>query len=97
MIVNGRSEASVKKAVDELSQLGKGKVLDTGMMVENTNRNSFLSVPYEKVFGCAADIGSASGAASAIEFIRSKGNLDILVNNLGIFEPKPFEQVCSFS
>jgi NAD(P)-dependent dehydrogenase (short-subunit alcohol dehydrogenase family) len=40
--------------------------------------------------GIAADLGTEAGARAVIErFIT----VDILVNNLGIFEPKPFEQI----
>jgi len=42
------------------------------------------------VEGLAADLGTADGAAQAI---RRYPDVDILVNNLGIFEPKPFEQI----
>ena len=40
--------------------------------------------------GLAADIGTSEGAAMAIEMLPS---VDILVNNLGIFEPKAFESI----
>jgi NAD(P)-dependent dehydrogenase (short-subunit alcohol dehydrogenase family) len=40
--------------------------------------------------GIAADLGTAEGAQS---MIRRFADVDILVNNLGIFEPKPFEQI----
>lgn len=43
-----------------------------------------------KVEGLAADLGTADGAAEAI---ARYPDVDILVNNLGIFEPKPFEQI----
>lgn len=40
--------------------------------------------------GFAADLGTAEGARSAaVRFPE----VDILINNLGIFEPKPFEQI----
>ncbi|MCY1281451.1 D-beta-hydroxybutyrate dehydrogenase [compost metagenome] len=45
------------------------------------------SVPLAKLSGVAADLGSAAGAAS---FIQQAPDADILVNNLGIFEPKAF-------
>lgn len=38
----------------------------------------------------AADLSTAEGAG---EVIRRFPDLDILVNNLGIFEPKPFEEI----
>jgi NAD(P)-dependent dehydrogenase (short-subunit alcohol dehydrogenase family) len=40
--------------------------------------------------GIAADLGTESGARAVIERFPE---VDILVNNLGIFEPKPFEQI----
>ena len=42
------------------------------------------------VEGIAADLGTAEGAA---EVARRFPEVDILVNNLGIFEVKPFEQI----
>jgi NAD(P)-dependent dehydrogenase (short-subunit alcohol dehydrogenase family) len=40
--------------------------------------------------GIAANLGTEAGARAVIERFRT---VDILVNNLGIFEPKPFEQI----
>ena len=40
--------------------------------------------------GIAADLGTEAGARSVIERLPK---VDILVNNLGIFEPKAFEQI----
>ena len=40
--------------------------------------------------GLAADLGTEAGAAAAISQFPE---VDILVNNLGIFEPKPFEEI----
>jgi NAD(P)-dependent dehydrogenase (short-subunit alcohol dehydrogenase family) len=40
--------------------------------------------------GMAADLGTAYGVANTIERYPE---VDILVNNLGIFEPKPFESI----
>ena len=43
-----------------------------------------------KLHGIAADLGTAEGCA---EVVRQLPELDILVNNVGIFEPKPFEKI----
>lgn len=43
-----------------------------------------------KLEGIAVDLGSAAGAD---EVVRRFPEVDVLVNNLGIFEPKPFEQI----
>lgn len=40
--------------------------------------------------GVAADLGNAAGVAALAAAVPT---LDILVNNLGIFEPKPFEAI----
>jgi NAD(P)-dependent dehydrogenase (short-subunit alcohol dehydrogenase family) len=41
-------------------------------------------------FGIAADLGTEAAARAVIERFPE---VDILVNNLGIFEPKPFDQI----
>jgi NAD(P)-dependent dehydrogenase (short-subunit alcohol dehydrogenase family) len=51
---------------------------------------SIAKIGYSHVTGLAADLGTKEGAALAIERFAA---LDILVNNLGIFEPKPFEDI----
>jgi NAD(P)-dependent dehydrogenase (short-subunit alcohol dehydrogenase family) len=43
-----------------------------------------------KLEAFAADLGTAEGADEAI---RRFPDLDVLVNNLGIYEPKPFEEI----
>lgn len=48
------------------------------------------SVPGSEVRGVAADVGSASGVASLVKAVPS---VDVLINNAGIFEPKPFEDI----
>lgn len=67
MIVNGRSQAAVDKAVAEIKAA-------TG--------NAAL--------GFAGDL---SQAAIAEALVQAHPGIEILVNNLGIFEPKPFEDI----
>ena len=43
-----------------------------------------------EIYGFAGDL---SAAAVAEELARAFPNVEILVNNLGIFEPKPFEEI----
>jgi NAD(P)-dependent dehydrogenase (short-subunit alcohol dehydrogenase family) len=66
VIVNGRTQAAVDKAVAELTAAG-GDVL-----------------------GFAGDLGTA---AAAVDVARQFPGVEILVNNLGIFEPKTFEDI----
>lgn len=43
-----------------------------------------------EVFGFAGDLSTATAAEA---LVRQYPNIEILVNNLGIFEPKPFEEI----
>ena len=47
-------------------------------------------VPGAKATAVAADLATAAGAAA---FIAGAGAADILVNNMGIYEPKPFAEI----
>ena len=47
-------------------------------------------VPNAKVHGVAADLGTAAGIDN---FLQQVTSADILINNLGIFEPKPFLEI----
>jgi NAD(P)-dependent dehydrogenase (short-subunit alcohol dehydrogenase family) len=67
VIVNGRAQGSVDKAVAEMKAATKSDVQ-----------------------GFAGDL---SQAAVAEELARRFPNVEILVNNLGIFEPKPFDEI----
>jgi NAD(P)-dependent dehydrogenase (short-subunit alcohol dehydrogenase family) len=46
--------------------------------------------PSALLTGVPADLGSADGCADLLERVPA---VDILVNNVGIFEPKPFEEI----
>lgn len=65
VIVNGRTEASVKQAIDDIAD----------------------SVPNATLVGLAADNGTAAGCAATI---AAHPAVDILVNNLGIYEAVGF-------
>jgi NAD(P)-dependent dehydrogenase (short-subunit alcohol dehydrogenase family) len=47
-------------------------------------------LPQARIEGIAANLATAAGAAA---FIERVAQTDILVNNLGIFEPKPFDAI----
>jgi NAD(P)-dependent dehydrogenase (short-subunit alcohol dehydrogenase family) len=67
VIVNGRAQSSVDKAVAQVKSATQGDVL-----------------------GFAGDLSKADVAE---ELARRHPAVEILVNNLGIFEPKPFEEI----
>jgi NAD(P)-dependent dehydrogenase (short-subunit alcohol dehydrogenase family) len=48
------------------------------------------SLPEANVSGIAADLSTAAGCASLVAQLPE---LDVLVNNMGIFEPKPFAEI----
>ena len=68
VIVNGRSDASVRDALGQIR----------------------AAHPDAKLEHFAGDLASAAAAA---ELVRRWPEVDILVNNLGIFEPRPFEEI----
>ncbi len=67
VIVNGRTEDAVERAVARVKEATSGAVL-----------------------GFAGDL---SDAAAAERLSERFPDVEILVNNLGIFEPKPFEEI----
>jgi NAD(P)-dependent dehydrogenase (short-subunit alcohol dehydrogenase family) len=48
------------------------------------------SQPSAELTGIAADVSNAAGCAKLIQTVP---DVDVLVNNMGIFEPKPFEKI----
>jgi NAD(P)-dependent dehydrogenase (short-subunit alcohol dehydrogenase family) len=47
-------------------------------------------LPHAHIGGVAADLGTAAGCAEVVDQVPE---VDILVNNVGIFEPKPFQAI----
>jgi NAD(P)-dependent dehydrogenase (short-subunit alcohol dehydrogenase family) len=62
----------------------------TGARVQAAVRTLKDELPDADVSGVAADLGGAEGCAAVV---RQVPDLDILVNNVGIFEPRPFEDI----
>jgi NAD(P)-dependent dehydrogenase (short-subunit alcohol dehydrogenase family) len=68
VIINGRTDARVRAAVDALAQIAPGATIE----------------------GVAADLSDVIGCEAVIAKVL---DLDVLVNNMGVFEPKPFEDI----
>jgi len=62
----------------------------TAKRVDEALQSLRASQPRANVEGLAADLGGADGVQAAVKQLPE---VDILVNNMGIFEPKPFEQI----
>ncbi len=62
----------------------------TEKRVEQALASIRTSQPQAKVEGLAADLGHADGVRAAVQRLP---DVDMLVNNLGIFEPKPFQEI----
>jgi len=88
-----------KSALVTGSTAGIGLAIATGLAKEgakvivNGRTQSRVDKAVEAsgaAYGIAADLGTEDGARAVIARFPS---VDILVNNLGIFEPKPFEEI----
>ena len=91
-IVTG-STAGIGLAIAHgLAESGAEVVINgrTGARVEAARKRLSAEPRKARLRGVAADLADPSATA---QFIREAGDADILVNNLGIFEPKPFEQI----
>src|SRR3982074_3474796 len=87
------STAGIGYAIAEaLAREGADVIVNgrTTKRVDEALKSIRTSHPQAKVEGLAADLGGADGVRVAVERFP---NVDILVNTLGIFEPKPFEQI----
>jgi NAD(P)-dependent dehydrogenase (short-subunit alcohol dehydrogenase family) len=87
------STAGIGLAIAEsLAREGAEVVVNgrTPERVEAAIREIREEVPDARLSGIAADLGSAEGAAKVI---AEAPDLDILVNNVGIFAAVPFEQI----
>ena len=62
----------------------------TQQRVDQATARIQLQAPNAKLGGIVADFSNAEGAAFVI---KSLPEVDVLVNNVGIFEPKPFPQI----
>lgn len=91
-LVSGSTAGIGRAIATELAQLGAQVVVNgrTANRVNDTIAAIKKEVPNANLRGIAADLGTAAGCAA---LVKELPDVDILVNNMGIFEPKPFDEI----
>jgi NAD(P)-dependent dehydrogenase (short-subunit alcohol dehydrogenase family) len=91
-IVTGSSSGIGFAIAAGLAEAGAAVVINgrTQERVDQARKRLIERVPHARVQAIAADLSAADGVAT---FVRQAPATDILVNNLGIFEPKPFDAI----
>lgn len=87
------STAGIGKAIASALVAEGARVVVTGRTRQKVEEVAAELSQGGEAHGIAADLGTAEGAATLVENARGIGPIDILVNNFGIFEPKPFEEI----
>jgi NAD(P)-dependent dehydrogenase (short-subunit alcohol dehydrogenase family) len=93
-LVTGSTSGIGHAIARRLAQEGTAVVLNgrTPASVDAALQRLRRELPQADLKGVAADLGTAAGCAALLDEIGSNA-IDILVNNLGIFDPKPFETI----
>src|SRR5262245_26209740 len=91
-LITGSTAGIGFAAAVALAREGAAVVINgrTQARVQEATGQLLSAVPGAVVNGFAADLGTAAGCAAMIKHLPE---VDILVNNMGIFEPKPFEKI----
>jgi len=91
-LVSGSTAGIGLAIASELARTGATVVVNgrTEERVAAALKIILAETPGAQLRGVAADLGTAAGCAALVERVP---HVDVLVNNLGIFEPKPFDQI----
>jgi len=91
-LVSGSTAGIGLAIATELAEYGARVVVNgrTQERVEAAIANIKKEKPDANLLGVAADLSTAAGCLGLLKVVP---DVDILVNNMGIFEPKPFEEI----
>ena len=91
-LVTGSTAGIGFATAETLAREGARVILNgrTQARVEQALAKLRETVPAAQVSGIAADVSTAAGCA---QVVKTHPDVDVLVNNMGIFEPRPFEEI----
>lgn len=91
-LVTGSTSGIGFATARELAAEGAGVTLNgrTFERVEAARSRIVAEFPQADVQGVAADLSTADGVQTLLQAVPE---VDVLVNNLGIFDPRPFEEI----
>ena len=91
-LVTGSTAGIGFAAAARLAEEGASVVINgrSAERVEEAVRRARERAPEAEVSGVAADLGAAEGVEG---ILRQVPEVDVLVNNLGVFEPKDFQEI----
>lgn len=92
VVVTGSTSGIGRGIVKSFLQEG-ARVILNGRNQERVNQAVDELSAYGKVYGIAADLSEASQALEFLLKVKEYGGIDVLVNNMGVFEVKEFESV----
>ncbi len=87
------STSGIGKGIAETLLKEGAEVIVNGRTEERVNNLVEELSSLGKVHGIVADLSKADESEKLVDEVKNLGNLDILINNMGMFEVKAFEEV----
>src|SRR5215217_4692958 len=91
-LVSGSTQG-IGYAAAKLLLQEEARVIINGRNTQTLERALSELRQHGTVHGIAADLSTSAGAQHLLEAAREIGGVDILVNNVGYFEVKPFAEI----
>jgi NAD(P)-dependent dehydrogenase (short-subunit alcohol dehydrogenase family) len=92
VVVTGSTSGIGKGIAKSFLQEG-AKVIVNGRSQDRVEEVAQELSAFGQVYGIAADVSDASGTHKFIRQVKEHGEVDVLVNNMGVFEVKDFAEV----